>query len=278
MNIFEINKNKGIEIIEALPEKQSKIKVAVFDFDGTISTLRYGWEEIMEPMMLELITNGKEITPELVAEVKEYIDQSTGIQTIFQMQWLKDTVKRYGNNPAASQDPWWYKAEYNRRLMEMVSVRINKLENGQTPSEDFLMKGSTNFLQCLKDKGIEIYAASGTDHQDVEKESKCLGIYPYFTELAGAPVGRADCSKEAVLRKLIEEKGLKGPEVLVIGDGKVEIALGREVGAVAIGIASDEEKREGINDIKRTRLVKAGAHAIIGDFAKVDEIMEFLGL
>ena len=242
-----------IDVLESLPESHDKIKAAVFDFDGTISTLRYGWEGIMEPMMLELISNGTPITDELIAEVKEYIDQSTGIQTIFQMQWLAQTVKKYGNNPNASEDPWWYKEEYNRRLMKMVEVRINQLASGEKQKDDFLMKGSIDFLEALKQSGIEIYAASGTDHPDVVKESSCLGIYPYFVEVAGAPVGRADCSKEAVLRRLIEEKGLKGDELLVVGDGKVEIALGREVGAVTIGIASDEEKREGVDDKRNKR-------------------------
>jgi phosphoglycolate phosphatase-like HAD superfamily hydrolase len=267
-----------IEILAALQDNHAKIKAAVFDFDGTISTLRHGWEGIMEPLMVELISNGSGITDGLMAEVKEYIDQSTGIQTIFQMQWLAETVKRYGNNKDASDDPWWYKAEYNKRLMELVNARIGALENGERQIEDFLMQGSIPFLDALKIKGIEIYAASGTDHPDVENESKHLGIFPYFSELAGAPVGRADCSKEAVLRKLIGENGLSGPEVLVVGDGKVEIALGREVGATTLGIASDEETRSGVNPAKRARLAKAGAHAIVGDFTDLDAIFHFLGI
>jgi len=269
---------REIEIYEALPGVSADIKAVVFDFDGTISTLRYGWEGIMEPMMMELIVNGRPITDELVIEVKEYIDQSTGIQTIFQMQWLAETVKKYNNNPRAVDDPWWYKEEYNRRLMEIVNQRIKELEAGIKRREDYLIKGSIELMEELKRHDIAIFAASGTGHPDVVRESTCLGVYPYFTKVAGAPVGRADCSKEAVLRNLIEDKGLKGPEVLVIGDGKVEIMLGREVGAVTIGIASDEENRQGINEIKRKRLQKAGAHAIIGDFGNIDAILKFVGM
>ena len=51
-----------------------------------------------------------------------------------------------------------------------------------------------------------------------------------------------DCSKE-VLRMRMEDKGLKGDELIVIGDGKVEIALGVEAGALTIGVATDELKR-----------------------------------
>ncbi|MFA7206489.1 MAG: hypothetical protein WC102_09180, partial [Saccharofermentanales bacterium] len=63
-----------------------------------------------------------------------------------------------------------------------------------------------------------------------------------------------------------------------IGDGKVEIALGRQVGAVTLGIASDEVMRCGVDNVKRARLIKAGAHAIVGDFERSEEIFDWLGL
>lgn len=267
-----------MEIIINLAKDRPKLKVALFDFDGTISALRHGWEEIMEPLMLEMIAGSTQIDKGLIKEVKEYIYQSTGIQTYYQMKWLVDAVKRYGRNNSASNDPWWYKAEYNRRLMEPVEKRKDSILSRQKSNTDFLMKGSEEFLKALTDSGIEIYVASGTDDPDVKKEAEVLGLSKYFIEIAGAPLKKADCSKEAVLRKLVEDKRLKGPEVVVIGDGKVEIALGREVGAITLGIASDEEKLCGINPIKKGRLVKAGAHAIVGDFENRNEILYWLGL
>jgi len=81
-----------------------------------------------------------------------------------------------------------------------------------------------------------------------------------------------------VLRRLIGDYRLQGNELAVIGDGKVEIALGREVGAITLGIASDEENRTGINMVKRERLIKAGAHAIVGDFIDRDLILSWMGL
>jgi phosphoglycolate phosphatase-like HAD superfamily hydrolase len=271
-------KTKNIEIIEALSTDRPQIKAALFDFDGTISTLRHGWEGIMEPLMLEMIAGDTAIDEALIQEVREYIDQSTGIQTYYQMKWLAETVKKYGKNKGASEDPWWYKAEYNRRLMEPVEKRIKTILDSEKSPEDYMIKGSREFLQALVDEGIEIYVASGTDHPDVNNEAGILGLKKYFKVIAGAPLGKADCSKEAVLRKLVADNGLQGAEVAVFGDGKVEIALGREVGAIALGLASDEDKRFGVNEVKRARLIKAGAHAITGDFINVDEMMCWLGL
>jgi len=267
-----------MEILINTSATPARVQAAVLDFDGTLSTLRQGWETIMEPLMLEMIAGQTPIDAELIQEVRAYIDQSTGIQTYYQMQWLAETALKYGRNPQASADPWWYKAAYNHRLMLLVDQRRHQIETGQTAPDHFLIQGSMALLQALTAQGVAIYVASGTDHADVLQESELLGLRRFCTDIAGAIPQRADCSKEAVLRRLIEEHGLRGPEVVVIGDGKVEIALGRAVGARTLGVASDEILRCGINSVKRKRLIEAGAQALVGDFRAWPAILHWLGL
>lgn len=255
------------------------VRAVLFDFDGTISTLRCGWEQTMKPLMLEMISGSKgPYAPELEKEVDDYIDESTGIQTIHQMKWLAEQVA--ARNPAGNlpDDPWWYKAEYNRRLMETVSKRLDDLDHHRAPRENYLIAGSEDFLKALKARGVKLYIASGTDHPDVVHEAAALGLAALFDRIAGAPVAAESCSKEKVLRDLIETEGLSGSDVAVIGDGKVEIALGRAAGARTLGLATDEVRLCGVNPVKRARLAKAGADVIAGDFTKPTELMEFLGL
>jgi phosphoglycolate phosphatase-like HAD superfamily hydrolase len=265
-----------MEILKPLAPGRPRVKVALFDFDGTLSTLRHGWERTMEPFMVESIAGPTPAEPGLVDEVRAYIDRSTGIQTYFQMEWLVEAVRRHGRNPGGSTDPWAYKAEYNRRLMRDVRERRARIADGTAVRTDFLMRGSEAFLQALRERGVEICVASGTDDPDVKEEAEALGLARYFKEIAGAPVGRAECSKEAVLRRLVDENGLHGQEVVVFGDGKVEIALGCEVGAITVGVASDEERLHGVNPVKRERLVQAGAHAILDCFEPMDPILDWL--
>lgn len=252
------------------PEPSHPIKAVLFDFDGTISTLRCGWEEVMEPLMAEVL-GGDETLP----LVRAYIDESTGIQTIFQMKWLAEQARARGLDAL---DPWAYKDIYNRRLMVRVEEKLLALERGQASPEDFLMAGAADFLRALKEKGVRVYGASGTDHPDVLREARALGVYGFFDDLCGAPLREESCSKEKVLGELIGKHGLSGGRVCVIGDGKVEIRLGKAAGALAIGLASDERARRGVNPVKKARLVKAGADAILGDFLDQAELLELLGL
>ena len=255
-----------------------KFDFVLFDFDGTVSTLRHGWESVMEPLMLEMISGGKPYGDGLVREVRDYINESTGIQTIHQMKWLAERVHSGGCNPDAPTDPWWYKGEYNRRLMENVSDRLKRLASGQTPRETFLIGGSEEFLRTLAERGIKLYVASGTDHPDVVKEASALGVDKYFTYIAGAPVAAESCSKEKVIADLIENEKLCGDDFAVIGDGKVEIMLGKQAGARTVGLATDESARVGVDNVKRERLIKAGADIIDGDFTDLEGLLEFLGL
>lgn len=257
---------------------QGPVRAVLFDFDGTISTLRWGWESVMKPLMLEMISGGRGWDTTLEQEVDNYINESTGIQTIHQMKWLAARVHQEGRNPDAPEDPWWYKAEYNRRLMENVSARLDALNTGRVMRENYLIAGSEAFLNVLCDRGVKLYVASGTDHPDVINEVSALGLTKYFTQIAGSPLDSENCSKEKVIAQLMESERLQGADFAVIGDGKVEIRLGAEAGARTIGLASDEESRHGVNPVKRERLLKANADVITGDFLELAELLAFLGL
>lgn len=241
------------------------VKAAVFDFDGTISTLRCGWESVMERIMLQHLEGGSLAGEELTGHIRRYIDESTGIQTIFQMEWLAGQVRSLcGREPL---DPWEYKDQYNAALMEMVESRLAGLSNGTADPAGFLVPGSREYLELLADAGISIYIASGTDEEDVRREAELLGIASLAREVRGAPHRRKDCSKEAVIRQILETGGLAGRELLIAGDGKVEIQLGRDAGAVTIGVASWElQKKPGLNPRKLQKLQKAGARYIAADF------------
>ena len=75
------------------------IKHVVFDFDGTISLIRDGWQNVMVPMMVEFLqteTETKESQEELEDIVVEFVDRLTGKQTIYQMMQLADEIEKRG--------------------------------------------------------------------------------------------------------------------------------------------------------------------------------------
>ena len=66
---------------------------------------------------------------------------------------------------------------------------------------------------------------------------------------------------------MIEKEGIKPENLISFGDGYVEIELVSDIGGYAVGAATDETRRCGIDSWKRNRLLSAGAMMIIPDFA-----------
>jgi len=267
---------------ESIP--QGRIKHAVFDHDGTVSTLRQGWEQVMAPVMIRAILGDKYKTADETLyhkvrnRVLDYIDQSTGIQTIIQMEALVGMVKEFGLVPENEiRDKFGYKEIYNDALMELVNKRIEKFKRGELDIHDYTIKGVLEFLDALRKRGVRLYLASGTDSEDVVTEAKVLGYAELFDGGIYGSVGDiAKYSKKMVIEKIMAENHLQGPELAVFGDGPVEIRECCKRDGIAVGIATDEIRRHGLNPEKRTRLVKAGAHIIVPDFSQQDKLIKLL--
>ena len=264
-----------IEIINEV--ERGKIKHVLFDFDGTISTLREGWQRIMAPVCVEMICGDTEPTQAIIDEVNVMIDETTGIQTIFQMQKLQEMVRAHGLVPEDKiLDPVDYKKVYNDRLMEPVRARIGQLDSGEKTIEDYTVRGALYFLELISRQDVSMYVFSGTDRDDVRNEAARLGAAPYFKEIWGALPSVEEYSKEKIIRDIIAEHHLEGPQVLAIGDGPVELRNVKEAGGIALGIASDEVNGKGWDMSKRPRLLRAGADILVPDFLEAEKLIEYL--
>ena len=272
-----------IEVVRDLPP--GRITHAIFDHDGTISTLRQGWEAVMEPMMLQAVLGDAAGSAPLALQqraqlaVRELIDRTTGIQTLAQMQELVGLVRDFGCVPtAAIRDCHGYKKIYNDALLARIGQRLARLAAGEFTPADFIIRGSVELLQALHQRGVRIYLASGTDQADVAAEATALGYAHLFSGgILGAVGNLAAEAKRDIMERIVSGGGLDPAALLVVGDGPVEIREGRRRGARCIGIASDEPRRYGLDPAKRARLIRAGADVIVGDFIQRERLMPLLG-
>ena len=273
-----------LEIISGLPVGRAFTHV-IFDHDGTISTLRQGWESIMEPMMIGAIIGGQAdaadsaLQDEIRDAVRGYIDQTTGIQTLVQMKGLVALVRRFKCVPEASiLDEYGYKQLYNRQLLALVEGRVEKLKRGELHLSDLTVKKAVDLLRALAGKGIHLYLASGTDQTDVDREADMLGYRALFGGRIYGAVG--DVTKEAkrmVLERIMNSIGEDAQaHILMFGDGPVEMRETHKRGGYAVGVASDEVRRYGWNEAKRRRLIEAGADIIIPDFSQLERVFPLL--
>lgn len=249
----------------------------VFDFDGTISLIRDSWQNVMVPMMVECLqteTDTPETRAQLEAIVVAFVDRLTGKQTIYQMLQLNEEIEKRGGNP---KNPLAYKEKYNRRLLPIVERRLAALAAGTLPAETLRVPMALEFLQNLRDLGINCYLASGTDVEFVRNEAKLLGVAKHFNGgIFGALREYKKFSKAMVIQKILTDFDLSGSQLLIVGDGYVEIENAKAVGAIAVGVASVEDNIYNMNADKRERLIRAGADIIIPDFRDSAQLLKYL--
>ena len=253
------------------------ISHVLFDFDGTLSLIRQGWPEVMVPMFTEVL-------PALPGETEadrgrlafEDIMRLNGKQTIYQMMQLAARIRERGGE---AKEPLWYKHEYLRRLDFRIKDRIDGLRQGTIPADDLLVHGARRLLENLKDRGLPVYLASGTDEIFVKQEAELLGPTPYFgRRIYGAQDDFKTFSKKLVIARIIRENGIRGEQLLSFGDGYVEIENTREAGGLAVAVASDEANNGSgrMDEWKRERLSGVGADVVIPDFRDAAPLLDLI--
>jgi phosphoglycolate phosphatase-like HAD superfamily hydrolase len=274
----------AIELVSPLPPDLT-IRYAIFDHDGTISTLRHGWEQIMEPVMMRAIFGRTDpradpaVHVRILQQVREFIDKTTGIQTLLQMHGLSQMVRAAGLVPAGEVlDAAGYKRIYNEALMNLVERRLDRLRSGELGVNHYTMKNAVPFLGRLHEAGIRLYLASGTDEADVIREAEQLGYAALFEgRIYGASHDITHDAKLMVLNRIIGEIGSgQASHIVTFGDGPVEVRETRRRGGVTVGLASNEVQRCGLQLEKRTRVIRAGAHLVVPDFSDMETLLGLL--
>jgi phosphoglycolate phosphatase-like HAD superfamily hydrolase len=255
---------------------RGRFRSVLFDFDGTLSLIREGWPQVMIPMMVDALrqTGTQETGPELTAAVEDFVMRLNGRQTIYQMIQLAEEVRRRGGTPL---EPLVYKHRYHDLLMARIHGRLDALSTGEATAEEWTVPGSHALLAALRERGLALYLASGTDLKYVRREAELLGVAEFFGgHIYGALDDYQNFSKQMIIERILSENDLKGEELLGFGDGFVEIEGVKRVGGVAVAVASDEETRRGVNAWKRNRLVQAGADIVIPEYRKHERLLAWL--
>ena len=251
-------------------------RVVLFDFDGTLSLIRAGWMDVMVPMMVDLLqtTGSGETSEELRETVLEYVGRLTGKETIYQMMEFAGHVQKRGGTPL---DPIKYKKMYLDLLWVRIRDRVESLRSGQTDPEQYLVPGARALLEQLKARGLRLYLASGTDEVYMQEEARLLDVARYFDGgVYGALDDYKSFSKKILIQRIIGTSDVRGEEIVGFGDGYVEIEEVKNVGGVAVGVATTEPECVIIDDWKRLRLIGVGADFIVPNFLCQDELMAAL--
>ena len=181
----------------------TQFRHALFDFDGTVSLIREGWQQVMIPMMVEILlaTPAAEDEATINRVVTDFVTRLTGKQTIYQMIQLADEVAKRGGRPL---EPLAYKYEYLERLWARIEGRVARLKAGELDPAELVVPGVIDTLVALRARGVTCYLASGTDEPYVLDEAAALGVAEYFDGgIYGALDDYRNFSKKMVIDRIL---------------------------------------------------------------------------
>jgi phosphoglycolate phosphatase-like HAD superfamily hydrolase len=249
--------------------------VAFFDFDGTLSLVRTGWQQIMVPMMVELLLELKtgETREQIQSVVEESVWSLTGRETIYQMEALVEQIRERGGKPMTGLE---YKAEYLRRLHTAIADRLQGLRKGTIAPDSLLVPGARDFLEALYDGGVRMYLASGTDHENVEDEARLLQIDRYFDHRIFGARDDHSFSKALLVRHILAGAECTPDRLFGYGDGYVEIEEVKKAGGMAVGVATLEPECRVIDEWKRNRMLGVGADRIVPNFLERKSLLAMI--
>ncbi len=251
-------------------------RVALFDFDGTLSLVRSGWVDVMVPMMVEILLDLHTGEPEqeLTSLVQDFVWRLTGKETIYQMMEFADQVSSRGGYAL---EPLEYKRMYLDRLWTKISGRVEELRSGKASPEQYMVPGARQLLERLKAQGLRLYLASGTDEIYMKEEARLLDVGRYFDGgVYGALDDYKSFSKKILIQRILSQTDVRGREIVGFGDGYVEIEEVKLVGGTAVGVATQEPECQVVDDWKRQRLIGVGADFIVPNFLGHAELVEAL--
>lgn len=265
----------AIEILRPdLP--RGRFRAVLFDFDGTLSLLRAGWQAVMTELMMEELGRAGTDQPadRRAATAEAIVVGLNGRPTIVQMQRLAAEVERLGGRAAG---PAEYSDRYQERLMRVVEERYDRIGSGRGVPSEWAVPGCYHFLDQLRRWGLLLILASGTEAAYVRRECDLLRLSSYFGEAIFAPAGDdPHFSKRAVIDHVLAEHRIRGDELLGFGDGVVETEEVRRAGGVAVAVAGKEPPGSGIDARKREHLIRAGADVVIADYQCHEPLLRWL--
>ena len=167
---------------------------------------------------------------------------------------------------------------HQARLERDIARRRQCIREGASP-DTFVVPGGRALLERLHARGVKLYILSATLERFVRQEAALLDLARYFDgRIYGGHEDAARFSKQRVFDRILREEQIPGAQLLSFGDGPVELHHTKELGGLAVAVASDEtEIGSGkIHEHKRTQLLAAGADLVIPDYQAHAALMELI--
>ena len=169
-----------------------------------------------------------------------------------------------------------YLGEYTPRLFRFYEQVLNgycrdkNLKEAREHPEKYLVDGSMEFMRFLFEHGVKNYFVTGAVvekgmgmHEEVTSLGFEIGEGKMVEDIIGSSWDKK-LPKDVIMERLAAEMQIDGANILVVGDGRAEIAAGVKMGALTVSRLDKNATRQ------RTLHRSLGTHIITESYNDPD--------
>lgn len=216
-----------------------KYRGIVFDKDGTLLDFNKTWLPIYLYAALEFAGGDRQLADRLLTQ--------HGFAAA-QERFIGGSLLAAGNNRQIA-EAWAIQIGKTDRV-ETISQRLNEIFQELGSAHATAVDGLAGTLARLKQAGHKLGVATADSHQGIINTLQSFNVMQQFDFLAGYDSGHGVKPQAGMVLAFCQQMGLAVETVIVVGDNRHDIEMGRNAGAgLCIGVLTGTSTRDDLEDI-----------------------------
>ena len=211
----------------------------LFDKDGTLLDFNRTWLPVYRYAANELADGNSVLAEALLTQ--------HGFDTERE-RFLGGSLLAAGNNHQIA-DVWATQLQQPQRV-EAISTQLHQIFNEQGAIQATPVVGLAGCLQQLKAANYRLGVATADSHQGIINTLQAFDVLSEFDFLAGYDSGHGVKPEAGMVLAFCEQTGLNCEAVIVVGDNRHDIEMGRNANAgLCVGVLTGTSERAELETI-----------------------------
>ncbi len=211
----------------------------VFDKDGTLLDFNKTWLPIYLHAALEFAEGDQPLADGLLSEHGYAATQA---------RFVGGSLLAAGNNRQIAEA--WAEQIGKQGEVEAISLRLNEIFHDLGTRHATAVEGLADTLSQLKQSGLRLGVATADSHQGIINTLQSFDVLQQFEFLAGYDSGHGVKPEAGMVLAFCEAMGFSVESVVVVGDNRHDIEMGRNAGAgLCVGVLTGTSTRQDLEDI-----------------------------
>ncbi|MDH3386792.1 MAG: HAD family hydrolase [Gammaproteobacteria bacterium] len=226
-----------------------KYRGILFDKDGTLLDFNRTWLPVYLYAALEFAEGDTRLADRLLREHGYAAEQD---------RFIGGSLLAAGNNRQIAEA--WASQTGRPGQVDALSQRLNEIFHDHGARHATAVEGLASTLGQLKGAGYRLGVATADSHQGIVKTLESFDVLRQFDFLAGYDSGHGVKPEPGMVLAFCEQTALGVDAVVVVGDNRHDIEMGRNAGAgLCVGVLTGTSTRDDLEDIADIVLDDIGA-------------------